>query len=365
MEPPIRCDRRQLLSLGAAGLSLAASAAWRSKAGSLPRLNPDSGGDLPRDSSRQSSSDLLRIGLISDLNSSYGSTHYIPQVGQGVQQLVKQQPALLVCAGDMVAGQKRGLSNSRLDAMWDGFARTVLQPIRQAGIPFLMAVGNHDGAPGFAADRAAARRFWEPRREALGLHFVDRADFPFHYSVLQNDVFWLVWDASSSNVPAEQLQWARRQLNSNAARTARMRMVVGHLPLFGISQGRDRPGERLHQAHAIQTLLEEGNVQAYISGHQHAWYPARLGQLDLIQLGALGSGPRSLLQGNIPRQQTYTRLDINWRSGALRETTYAVATQQAVRWDDLPAVLSHQRGRLRRNLQTRQLLIREARTSER
>jgi len=135
-----------------------------------------------------------------------------------------------------------------------------------------------------------------------------------------------------------------------------MRMVVGHLPLFGISQGRDRPGERLHQATAIQALLEEGNVQAYISGHQHAWYPGRLGQLDLIQLGALGSGPRALLQGNIPRQQTYTCLDINWRSGALRETTYAAATHQAVRWDDLPAVISHQRGRLQRNLQTRQIL---------
>ena len=352
----MRCDRRQLLSLSAAGLSLMASAAWRTKAGSMSHLNADAGGDRPSDSSSDPPSDPLQIGLISDLNSSYGSTHYIPQVGQGVRQLLKQQPALLVCAGDMVAGQKRGLSSSRLDAMWDSFARTVLHQIRQAGVPFLMAMGNHDGAPGFSADRAAARRFWEPRREAIGLQFVDRADFPFHYSVLQNDVFWLVWDASSSTVPAEQLQWARRQLSSNAARTARMRMVVGHLPLFGISQGRDLPGERLQRSTAIQALLEEGNVQAYISGHQHAWYPARLDQLDLIQLGALGSGPRSLLQGSIPRQQTYTRLDINWRAGTLRETTYIAATQQALHWEDLPAVLSHQGGLLQRNRQTRQIL---------
>ena len=68
----------------------------------------------------------LRIGLISDLNSSYGSTRYIPQVNQGLQQLLKLDPALLVCAGDMVAGQKHGLSNSRLDAMWDSFARTAV-----------------------------------------------------------------------------------------------------------------------------------------------------------------------------------------------------------------------------------------------
>ena len=138
-----------------------------------------------------------------------------------------------------------------------------------------------------------------------------------------------------------------------------MRMVVGHLPLFGISQGRDRPGERLQQAEAIQALLQEGGVQAYISGHQHAWYPARQGQLDLIHLGALGSGPRSLLQGAIPRQQTYTSLDINWSTGSLHETTYAVDTHQAVRWDDLPAVLNSQRGRLQRNRPTRHIGIRE------
>lgn len=301
----------------------------------------------------------MRIGLISDLNSSYGSTRYIPQVNQGLQQLLKLDPALLVCAGDMVAGQKHGLSSSRLDAMWDSFARTVLHPIRQARVPFLVAIGNHDGAPGFAADRSAARRFWSQRREVLGLNFVDHANFPFHYSVLQDDVFWLVWDASSSRIPAEQLHWARRQLNSRVAQKARMRMVVGHLPLFGISQGRDRPGERLQQAEAIQALLQEGGVQAYISGHQHAWYPAHQGQLDLIHLGALGSGPRSLLQGAIPRQQTYTSLDINWSTGSLHETTYAVDTHQAVRWDDLPAVLNSQRGRLQRNRPTRHIGIRE------
>jgi hypothetical protein len=49
----------------------------------------------------------------------------------------------------------------------------------------------------------------------------------------------------------------------------------------------------------------------------------------------------------------------------LRETTYAVAAQQAVSWNDLPAVLSSQHGQLQRNRQTRQLLIREARTSDR
>ncbi|MCS5699531.1 metallophosphoesterase [Cyanobium sp. FGCU-52] len=308
--------RRQLLQLAAAGLG---GAGWLLAERLAPAAALPGSGDL-------------RLGLISDFNSSYGSTTYMPTVSQGLRQLLARRPALIACAGDMVAGQKPGLGAARLDAMWDAFGRTVLMPVRQAGVPFLPAVGNHDGSPGFTADREAVRRFWLPRRQALGLNFVDSGLFPFHYSVLQNEVFWLVWDASSSRIPPEQLAWARRQLASPAARQARLRLVMGHLPLFGISQGRDRPGEVLDQAAAVQDLLEAGGVQAYISGHQHAWFPARRDQLDLIQLGALGSGPRRLVQGSIPPQQTTTTLDIDWPNGSLVETTFAVSTGQEVAW---------------------------------
>lgn len=331
--------RRQLLQLAAAGLG---SAVWLL----APRRAPAAARPAAPD---------LRLGLISDLNSSYGSTIYIPAVEQGLRQLLALRPALIVCAGDMVAGQKPGLAAARLEAMWEAFDRSVLAPVRQAGVPFLPAVGNHDGAPGFAADREAVRRFWLPRREALGLHFVDSGRFPFHYSVLQNEVFWLVWDASSSRIPAEQLAWARRQLAGAAARQARLRLVVGHLPLFGVSQGRDRPGEVLDQAAEVQALLEEGRVQAYISGHQHAWFPARRGQLDLIQLGALGSGPRRLLQGGIPPQQTTTILDIDWGNGSLVETTHAVSTGREVAWSRLPATLHGRAATLSRNTQARSI----------
>jgi hypothetical protein len=332
-------SRRQLLQLAAAG---AGSGLWwlqgQGKASAATAGPPE-----------------LRLGLISDLNSSYGSTSYIPQVNQGLTQLLALQPALVVCAGDMVAGQKPGLSPQQLDAMWDSFARTVLRPVRQAGLPFLPAVGNHDGSPGYDADRAAVRRFWTPRRQALGLRFVDVGDFPFHYSALMNDVFWLVWDASSGRIPEHQLSWARQQLASPQAQAARLRLVVGHLPLAGVSQGRDRAGEVLDQAAAVQSLLEQGRVQAYISGHQHAWFPARRGQLDLIQLGAMGSGPRRLLQGDMLPQQTYTTLDINWRERSLVETTYAVASGQPVSWNRLPATLTGRAGSLKRNDQQRSI----------
>ncbi|MEB3307188.1 MAG: metallophosphoesterase [Cyanobacteriota bacterium] len=335
--------RRQLLQLAAAGA-----------------VGPVLGWPSMRSTAEAAGSNVLRIGLISDLNSSYGSTSYIPQVRQGLRRLLARKPALIACAGDMIAGQKQGLADAQLDAMWESFAGTVLAPVRRAGVPFLPAVGNHDGSPGFAADRRAVRRFWTPRRQALGLQFVDVGDFPFHYSALNNEVFWLVWDASSSRLPPEQLNWARRQLASPAARQARLRLVMGHLPLAGVSQGRDRPGEVLDQPELLRNLLEEAGVQAYISGHQHAWFPARRGRLDLIQLGALGSGPRRLLQGDIPPQQTTTSLDIHWEQGSILETTQVVTTGQTLAWSRLPAQLSGRSGQLLLNRQSRPILTQPA-----
>ena len=297
----------------------------------------------------------LRVGLISDLNSSYGSTSYIPAVKQGLDQLIALQPDLVVCAGDMVAGQKSGLSAQQLDSMWRSFETAVLQRLQRAGIPLLPAIGNHDGSPGFPADRAAVRRFWTPIRSEMGLAFVDASQFPFRYSVLQDGIFWLVWDASSARVPADQLAWAQRQLASAQAQAARARFVVGHLPLVGVGQGKDRPGEVLERGRALHSLMENARVQAYISGHHHAWFSGRRGQLDLIQLGALGSGPRRLLDGGAPAQQTFALLEIDGDRGDIRETTYAVATGQPLAWSMLPARLNTRAGLLERNSSKRLL----------
>ena len=46
---------------------------------------------LPLSAARRAA---LRVGLISDLNSSYGSTSYIPAVDQGLNQLIQRKKML-------------------------------------------------------------------------------------------------------------------------------------------------------------------------------------------------------------------------------------------------------------------------------
>ncbi|MEA5443671.1 metallophosphoesterase [Cyanobium gracile] len=340
---PPTLGRRQVLSLSALALGAGLWQAWKPArslaAPSAGLMAPPRGG--------------TRLVLISDLNSSYGSTTYIAEVHRGVALIPSLRPDLVICAGDMVAGQKAGLGRERLAAMWAGFDRSVLGPLRRAGLPFAPAMGNHDASGAsaggrflFADDRAEAARFWRARRDSLGLRFVDSGDFPFHYAIRQDDVFLLVWDASTAQVPAEQLRWAERILAGPAARSASRRLVVGHLPLRAVSQGRDRPGEVLAQPAALQQLLDRHGVEAYVSGHQHAYFPARLGQLDLFHLGAMGSGPRRLLGQSTTPFQTLTVLDLVGSPPRLVDTSFDLRTLRPIDPQRLPRSLSDAAGRV-------------------
>ncbi|MEB3321283.1 MAG: metallophosphoesterase [Synechococcaceae cyanobacterium] len=329
-------DRRRFLGLSA--LTLAAGALGLRAAARPGAVAPPRGD--------------VRLALISDLNGPYGSIGYIPEVHRGIALLPSLRPDLVLCAGDMVAGQKPGLGRARLAAMWAGFERDVLGPVRAAGLPLAVTMGNHDasgalsgGRHVFADDRAEAGRFWGQRRDALSLAFVDAGGFPFHYALLQNDVFLLVWDASTATVPQTQLLWAERMLASPAARAARRRLVMGHLPLRAVGRGRDNGGDVLARPDALQALMERHDVEAYVSGHHHAWFPGRIGSLDLYHLGAMGSGPRRLLGSSEAPFQTLTVLDLFHAAGRTVATTLDLRTLTPVDPGRLPRRITDRTGR--------------------
>lgn len=338
-------SRRGFLSLAGLGVAALAVSGLRHDATAAPR----SGRELlpPRGD--------LRLVAISDLNSSYGSTSYLPEVLRAVELIPSWKPDLVLCGGDMVAGQKQGLSRVHLSAMWASFHRQLLAPLRRAGLPVAITMGNHDASSArsagryvFELDRQEAERYWRGQQNALGLKFVDASRFPFAYSVRQHDLFLLVWDASSARVPAEQVAWAERQLRSPEAQSARLRLVLGHLPLLAVGQGRDRPGEVLQQSEALRQLLERTGAQAYISGHHHAFFPGRVGQLDLLSLGALGSGPRRRLQDSAAPVQTLTVIDAFWPqgdgAGRTTYTSYNMTTLESISSQQLPAQIQPSQG---------------------
>ena len=294
----------------------------------------------------------IRIAVISDLNSAYGSTDYRAEVIAGIGMLPDWQPDMVLCSGDMVAGQSISLSASEIEAMWNAFDTQILSPIRTAGLPFALTLGNHDassyqdnGEFVYILDRQASERYWNGHQSDTDLTFVEASGFPFYYSFKQNDIFYLTWDASSANIPPEQIAWADRALASPEAQSAKLRIVMGHLPMYAESQRRDRAGEYLNQADELRALLERHNVHTYISGHHHAYFPGKAGNLNTLHAGALGSGPKSLLNTTDAAFQTLTIMDVFLDTASTVYTTYNMNTMEVIDLESLPRLIVGPNGR--------------------
>jgi Calcineurin-like phosphoesterase len=308
----------------------------------------------------------VRVVVISDLNSQYGSTEYEPEVHQAIALLPKWQPDLVLCSGDMVAAQSTRLTDHQVQTMWEGFDRAIGAPLRKANLPLGFTLGNHDGSGArgaggrmtFERDRRLAETYW--KNHTPQIPFIDREHFPFYYSFAQNNVFYVIWDASTAVISAAQLAWAEKSLASSAAQQSKMRIAVGHLPLYGISVGREKPGEFLDRAESLRALLEKYRVHTYISGHDHAYFPGYRGKLQLLQTGALGAGPRRWLDSSLSPRKTLTVVDIGLTDVSTRYTTYDLTNKTVLDSKILPRMIAAQNGPvLRRDIAPSELTAKE------
>lgn len=273
--------------------------------------------------------------LISDLNSSYGSTEYEPEVHEVIRLITSEwRPDAVLVGGDLIAGQRPSLTDDNVRAMWQAFDEAVYEPIRDAGIAFGFTPGNHDasGYPAHERDRRFAVQHWAGR--GLGFEILDSLDFPLNYSFRAGPVFVVSWDASTEFGPHESptVEWVDRQFQRQDAQEALERWVLGHLPVFGVAIGRNRPGEVLSEPDSILARFAEWNVDAYLSGHQHAYYPGRRQEIDFLHLGALGQGARQLLASDREPVQTVTR--VRFSSEGRTVKTYEIRGDRLIRFDE-------------------------------
>ncbi len=295
----------------------------------------------------------VRLLVISDLNGPYGSLEYDPEVDRAIQLVPYWQPDLVVCSGDMVAGQDITLTKERLRAMWAAFDDRVAKPLRQMKMPYGFTVGNHDassarGSSGkflFQAERDATAEFWRDPSHDPGVQFVDRFEFPFYYTFEHRGIFFLVWDGSSHIIPPEKLAWVEAALSSPKAQQAKMRVLLGHLPLYAVAVGRNEPAEVMENADRLRAMLEKYGVHTYISGHHHAYYPAHRGKLQLLHTGILGAGPRPLIDSNLPPRKTLTVVDVTFdRPELTTYTTFDMRTFARIEYEELPRLLMGHNG---------------------
>jgi hypothetical protein len=295
----------------------------------------------------------VRLVVISDLNSAYGSTTYDPEVDKAIALLPFWQPDLVVCSGDMVAGQDLSLTPDQINAMWQAFDDHVAAPLRQQRLPYGFTIGNHDASSAtgvnnaflFKQERDLAVSYWADPKHNPGVNFIDRDDFPFYYTFEKAGIFFMAWDGSSSRISADKLAWVESTLASEAAQQAKARILISHLPLYAVAVGRDQPGEVMENADQLRAMLERYNVHTYISGHHHSYYPGHRGQLQMLHMGILGSGPRPLIDSRLPPWKAVTVVDIAFDNPELTTyTTYDIQTLGTIEYDELPRFLAGHNG---------------------
>ncbi len=198
-------------------------------------------------------------------------------IDRTVAALVALQPRFVVVTGDHINGSSNdGPGVVKKSASWWLTVAAALAPLRTAHIPVLPVAGNHDSY--VAAERAGyATTFadlaaWAaplaitppPARPALAKPAHEVARAPFTYAVdvagLHLDLLHIVDDAVDPDVAA----WLAADLATPAARTARIRIAVSHVPWVSVHQGRLRRLQR-----DLGPLLDAGGVELYIAGHEH------------------------------------------------------------------------------------------------
>lgn len=240
------------------------------------------------------------LALVSDLNGRYGSTAYHERVTTAVETIVSLHPDLVISTGDMVAGQKQPrLDAEHLERMWQGFNDTVVDPLREAGIPLAVTPGNHDGS-GFTKFQLEQEHFalqWNDRNE--GLEILSGSEWPRRYAARVGGILLLSFDGTvPGKLPADEYGFVAAMLAEYSV-SAQAVVVFSHLPMWPLAKGREK--EILDDPDLL-ALLHRFDVDVYASGHHHLFYAAtdEAGMVHLA-VGALGGNARAF-SGSTARQ---------------------------------------------------------------
>ena len=235
-----------------------------------------------------------KIVVISDINGSYGSTTYHKRVSKAVEAIIDLKPGLVISAGDMVAGQKQPLlDQAQLDRMWASFNQVVGDPLKEAGIDFIVSPGNHDASafPDFELEQERFKAQWINRLP--GLPLLEGSDWPRRYALWLGKTLIISIDGTRpGKLQKADLELLKTTLESEAPR-AQSILVVSHLPQWPYAQGREND---IITDPDLSALLAQHEVDFFISGHHHVFYPG-IDDSGVKQLavGPLGGNARKFV----------------------------------------------------------------------
>lgn len=189
----------------------------------------------------------------------------LKRVGEQLRAM-ERQPAGVMIDGD--CAYLRGLSGD-----YDQLGR-LLQPVRQAGLPLHLTMGNHDDRRKFADVLDGLTPRHRPvESQLVSIVEARRANWFLLDSLMKVNVV-------TGELGEAQLGWLDRALGQRRDKPA---ILVGHHdPQF--NPGGDRVTGLKDTGRLFELLRNHEHVQAYIYGHTHNWSLRKHQDIHLINL---------------------------------------------------------------------------------
>src|SRR5690606_10044628 len=116
-----------------------------------------------------------------------------------------------------------------------------------------------------------------------------------------------------------------------------------------IVEHKNKPGEINADPDIALSFFKENGVDLYISGHQHAFYPAQKEGVRLLNAGCIGEGERKIMGHTDTAKKAYTIIEIPVQSPKqFSYSTYVPVTNQLIDPQTLPDSVVGLSGVLRR-----------------
>ena len=249
-----------------------------------------------------------RIVVISDFNGSYGSTKYNKDVDSAVQRVIQLKPDIVINTGDMIAGQRSNLLKTpAIESMWKSFHQHVTDPIASAGLLMAVTPGNHDASEysKFKLERQIYKQQWQQRKPKL--NYIDDSHYPLYYAFRVGKTLFVSLDATRTQaLDKEQKIWLDKFLEKQGEKYSH-RILFSHLPIWPFS---DKNGGEALLDKELEKIVRKHDVDLYLNGHHHTYYPGYKDGVRYISQSCLGSGSRPLVGTKLNTGRNITVIDI-------------------------------------------------------
>ena len=177
-----------------------------------------------------------------------------------IQRLVEERPDFVVIAGDFTRGNPNdNVSLEKVRTWWLNI-QAGMKPLADAGIPVVPLPGNHDFYT--PAQRQAYEEAWKYFQPSLAAFDIQGSP-PFYYSFTHKDAHFVQLRIVDQEIAKDEEAWLKKDLAQ--AQSAGLRFAFGHVPLASAMASKPN----LSFKKQLGGLLADGNVAAYICGHEH------------------------------------------------------------------------------------------------